>query len=264
MKQLDIPALGRCGPDRGCRRACTALHHGNTPRCALCGLRCWHSPHNPRSPSPRLRPKGSTPSWRAWTLVSLWSMATWRRTAVSWERQPEHKRARDAARRGACARGPPHAQRAASRGCARAHVHALFCAQRHGAQSAPPAPRAAGKLAGLDKKLSQSLEAEVASESSPLELSMSPVGPLSDSARCAAGLWRCRASAVQHARRAGVRTWPPRARGRSIVRRAQPARQRKPQRAQGSRPRTTMTRLPPPICTPPRHPAAARRSCTLS
>lgn len=40
------------------------------------------------------------------------------------------------------------------------------------------------KLAGLDKKLSQSLDQEVQSEvqSSPSELSMSPVGPMSDSA----------------------------------------------------------------------------------
>lgn len=38
------------------------------------------------------------------------------------------------------------------------------------------------KLAGLDKKLSKSLDQEVQVGSSPLELSMSPVGPLSDSA----------------------------------------------------------------------------------
>ncbi|GBF98817.1 transcription regulator [Raphidocelis subcapitata] len=38
------------------------------------------------------------------------------------------------------------------------------------------------KLAGLDKKLSKSLDEEVAAGSSPQELSMSPVGPLSDSA----------------------------------------------------------------------------------
>jgi hypothetical protein len=44
----------------------------------------------------------------------------------------------------------------------------------------------AGKLAGLDKKLSKSLDTEVQVGSSPQELSMSPVGPLSDSARCAA------------------------------------------------------------------------------
>lgn len=37
------------------------------------------------------------------------------------------------------------------------------------------------KLAGLDKKLSKSLDQEVQSGSSPLELSMSPVGPLADS-----------------------------------------------------------------------------------
>ncbi|KIY96278.1 hypothetical protein MNEG_11685 [Monoraphidium neglectum] len=38
------------------------------------------------------------------------------------------------------------------------------------------------KLAGLDKKLSKSLDTEVQVGSSPQELSMSPVGPLSDSA----------------------------------------------------------------------------------
>ncbi|KAL6763070.1 Maf1 regulator-domain-containing protein [Haematococcus lacustris] len=38
------------------------------------------------------------------------------------------------------------------------------------------------KLAGLDKKLSKSLEQEVQTGSSPLELSASPVGPLSESA----------------------------------------------------------------------------------
>jgi len=38
------------------------------------------------------------------------------------------------------------------------------------------------KLAGFDKKLSRSLDQEVQTGSSPLELSMSPVGPLSDSA----------------------------------------------------------------------------------
>eukprot|EP00887_Chlorella_sp_A99_P002729 scaffold6.g2729.t1 len=37
------------------------------------------------------------------------------------------------------------------------------------------------KLAGLDKKLSRSLEEEVAHSSSPLELSKSPVGPLHES-----------------------------------------------------------------------------------
>lgn len=36
------------------------------------------------------------------------------------------------------------------------------------------------KLAGLDKKLSRSLEEEVAAASSPAELSMSPVGPLQE------------------------------------------------------------------------------------
>lgn len=46
----------------------------------------------------------------------------------------------------------------------------------------PPQHSPAGKLAGLDKKLSASLDAEVQAGSSPQELSMSPVGPLSDSA----------------------------------------------------------------------------------
>ena len=41
----------------------------------------------------------------------------------------------------------------------------------------------AGKLAGLDKKLSRNLDQEVQMGSSPLELSKSPVGPLADSSR---------------------------------------------------------------------------------
>ena len=45
-------------------------------------------------------------------------------------------------------------------------------------------PPRAGKLAGLDKKLSRSLDQEVQMGSSPLELSKSPVGPLAESARC--------------------------------------------------------------------------------
>lgn len=48
----------------------------------------------------------------------------------------------------------------------------------------------AGKLAGLDKKLSQSLDAEVQSGSSPLDLSKSPVGPLLESSRCVVGRQR--------------------------------------------------------------------------
>lgn len=44
------------------------------------------------------------------------------------------------------------------------------------------------KLAGLDKKLSKSLEQEVqvgsSADGSPLELSRSPVGPLTDASRC--------------------------------------------------------------------------------
>ncbi len=43
----------------------------------------------------------------------------------------------------------------------------------------------AGKLAGLDKKLSKSLEQDVQIGSSPQQLSASPVGPLSDSNRYA-------------------------------------------------------------------------------
>jgi hypothetical protein len=43
--------------------------------------------------------------------------------------------------------------------------------------------RTAGKLAGLDKKLSRSLEQDVQEGGSPIELSMSPVGPLTDSSR---------------------------------------------------------------------------------
>lgn len=38
-----------------------------------------------------------------------------------------------------------------------------------------------GKLAGLDKKMSRSLDAELESGSSPLELSASPLGPLAES-----------------------------------------------------------------------------------
>ena len=42
-------------------------------------------------------------------------------------------------------------------------------------------PLSTGKLGGLDKKLSRSLEEEVIESSSPAELGKSPVGPLSDS-----------------------------------------------------------------------------------
>lgn len=41
----------------------------------------------------------------------------------------------------------------------------------------------AGKLVGLDKKLSKSLDQEVMTGSSPLELSASPIGPLSEAQR---------------------------------------------------------------------------------
>lgn len=43
--------------------------------------------------------------------------------------------------------------------------------------------RAAGKLAGLDKKLSRSLEADVAEGSSPADMGKSPMGPLSEASR---------------------------------------------------------------------------------
>jgi hypothetical protein len=46
----------------------------------------------------------------------------------------------------------------------------------------PPPPFPPGKLAGLDKKLSRSLDAEVAVSCSPAELSRSPVGPLAEPA----------------------------------------------------------------------------------
>jgi hypothetical protein len=49
--------------------------------------------------------------------------------------------------------------------------------------SIPRHKKKTGKLAGLDKKLSRSLDAEVALGSSPLELSMSPVGPLAEPSR---------------------------------------------------------------------------------
>ncbi len=43
----------------------------------------------------------------------------------------------------------------------------------------------AGKLAGLDKKLSRSLEADVTDGSSPEDLGKSPMGPLSEASRWA-------------------------------------------------------------------------------
>ena len=42
---------------------------------------------------------------------------------------------------------------------------------------------AAGKLAGLDRKLCKNLEEDVEADSSPLEMSKSPVGPLAESSR---------------------------------------------------------------------------------
>lgn len=53
-------------------------------------------------------------------------------------------------------------------------------------------PPSAGKLAGLDKKLSRSLEADVAEGSSPQDMGKSPMGPLSEASRCAAH--KCTAS----------------------------------------------------------------------
>jgi len=50
-------------------------------------------------------------------------------------------------------------------------------------------PVVAGKLAGLDKKLSKSLDQEVqTSGTSPLQMSASPVGPLAESSRYAKGM----------------------------------------------------------------------------
>lgn len=63
-----------------------------------------------------------------------------------------------------------------------AHGGAPACRARHPTCAPSPAP-ATGKLAGLDKKLSKSLDESVQTGSSPLELSMSPVGPLSESSR---------------------------------------------------------------------------------
>lgn len=76
------------------------------------------------------------------------------------------------------------------------HPHAHACPHtppqtRSRTASPYPAP-AAGKLAGLDKKLSRSLEEDVMEASSPLELSKSPVGPLTEATRCArASVGRC-------------------------------------------------------------------------
>ena len=50
----------------------------------------------------------------------------------------------------------------------------------------PALAPSAGKLAGLDKKLSRSLEADVAEGSSPRDMGKSPMGPLSEASRCAA------------------------------------------------------------------------------
>jgi hypothetical protein len=152
-------------------------------------------------------------------------------------------------------------------------------------RSRPPSPPA-GKLAGLDKKLSKSLDQEVQTGSSPQELSMSPVGPLSDSARCAAAP-PCRRAAVPPRRRAaaahgcdappprgGRRGWPapcpPRGRGprpRSRSGRRAPE-LRRAAAATHARPAPLLAPLPqsfpllPPTPTP--IPPAARRSSTSS
>lgn len=56
---------------------------------------------------------------------------------------------------------------------------------RHALSSFPPRC-GAGKLAGLDKKLSRSLEASVAEGASPssMDLGKSPMGPLTEATRC--------------------------------------------------------------------------------
>lgn len=82
-----------------------------------------------------------------------------------------------------CERRLPTAHTAAVPHAApRAAAHALSVPHT---EPAGPAPTCAGKLAGLDKKLSRSLEEEVAAGSaSPSSLSKSPVGPLHESSRC--------------------------------------------------------------------------------
>lgn len=61
--------------------------------------------------------------------------------------------------------------------------HSLASRMTSHEQQRPTSCGLAGKLAGLDKKLCRSLEQEVQTGSSPLELSRSPVGPLSESQR---------------------------------------------------------------------------------
>ena len=57
---------------------------------------------------------------------------------------------------------------------------------RHSAFLRRGGPAGAGKLAGLDKKLSRSLEASVAERGSPssMDLGKSPMGPLTEATRC--------------------------------------------------------------------------------
>ena len=49
----------------------------------------------------------------------------------------------------------------------------------------------AGKLTGLDKELSKSLESDLQKATPEAELSISPVGPLAEASRCAAPLVHC-------------------------------------------------------------------------
>ena len=59
------------------------------------------------------------------------------------------------------------------------HSSKISFANAHSACSA-----SAGKLTGLDKELSKSLDIEVQSETCEAELSSSPVGPLGEASRC--------------------------------------------------------------------------------
>ena len=76
--------------------------------------------------------------------------------------------------------------------CQSAHLHLwgrlqlqLHCKRQRPERLVPPSvtDSRAGKLAGLDKKLSNNLEDTVKESSSPVELSKSPVGPLADPTR---------------------------------------------------------------------------------
>lgn len=94
-----------------------------------------------------------------------------------------------------CTRAPPHPAR--TRGPAAGHASKTVRAMARTLQPARSHacdPRThthartralAGKLAGLDKKLSKSLDQEVQSTgSSPLAMAASPMGPLAESSRC--------------------------------------------------------------------------------